>query len=415
MASSSSNTIFAVLVAYALFCFTVPPTTSTIPNLRGGLPSLYMKVAVCDIPRVRGDAAAVAARGMQEVDHDEPHGETHAFIEVMSALLAMMVLADRLPPFKSPTRVATTGFAVLILYAMVSFGIQATMTVTPHLRGCVPSLYMQPTLHAIGGLRGSAVAVTENDMPKVDEGDESLCTFAFVEVLGVLVSIFALASTIPHRRSPTCMTTTCSAILIAYALFSFAMPSSMNTTPYVRGGIPTLYVQPALGDGGGLRGSAISVTTNEMLHLGQDEASLGTFAEVLAVVLSIMALAHRIPQSRSPSGTAITGSAILIAYTLFCFGIPPTLSLTPYVRGGIPSLYMKPVSTSNSGLRGVSVGLAQNGMKSNERDEAHYEWFSDLTDTISESFGPMGYCAALSVPALAMTYLTQRKEHSKIQ
>merc|ERR1719491_2111022 len=123
-----------------------------------------------------------------------------------------MVLADRVPSSKSTTRVVTTASAVLILYTILSFGIVPTMTITPRLRGGIPALYMQPALPAIGGLRGSASAVTENDKPRVDEDDESIGTCAFVEVLAVLVSIIALVSNIPRRRSPTAMTTTCCAI-----------------------------------------------------------------------------------------------------------------------------------------------------------------------------------------------------------
>merc|ERR1719491_766034 len=138
-----------------------------------------------------------------------------------------MVLADRVPSSKSTTRVVTTASAVLILYTILSFGILPTMTITPRLRGGIPALYMQPALPAIGGiqalymqpalpaiggLRGSASTVTENDKPRVDEDDECLGTCAFVEVLAVLVSIIALVSNIPRRRSPTAMTTTCCAI-----------------------------------------------------------------------------------------------------------------------------------------------------------------------------------------------------------
>ena len=66
-----------------------------------------------------------------------------------------------------PTRVATVGCAVLILYVMLSFGIQTTMTVARDFRGAIPSLYRQPTLHGIGSLRGSALAATVYDMPNV--------------------------------------------------------------------------------------------------------------------------------------------------------------------------------------------------------------------------------------------------------
>ena len=140
------------------------------------------------------------------------------------------------------------GYAVLVLYVMLSFGIQTTMTVARHFRGAIPSLYRQPTLHGAGSLRGSAVAVTVNDMPNVNGGDESLCTGASVKVLAAVVSIITLASKITHRRWPTGMTTICLAILIAYALFSFAIPLSMSVAPWIRGGTPPLYLPPARRD-----------------------------------------------------------------------------------------------------------------------------------------------------------------------
>ena len=48
---------------------------------------------------------------------------------------------------------------------MLSFGMQATMTVTPRLRGGIPSLYIQPTPNVFSRLHGSADEV-ENDMLK---------------------------------------------------------------------------------------------------------------------------------------------------------------------------------------------------------------------------------------------------------
>ena len=131
-------------------------------------------------------------------------------------------------------------------------------------------------LFAIGGLRGCAIAVTVNDMPKVDERDEYLGRGVFVEVLGLPVSIIALILKIPHHRSPTGMTTIRSAILFAYALFA----------------------------NGGLRGSADAVTVKGMTKVAERGEYLGRCAlvEVLALLVSIIALVSKIPHRRSHTG-----------------------------------------------------------------------------------------------------------------
>ena len=97
------------------------------------------------------------------------------------------------------------------------------------------------------GLRGSAVPLTVDDTLAVDGRVEYLGRCAFVEVLALLAHIVALASKVPHRRSVTGMATLCSAILIGYALFAI----------------------------GGLRGSAIAVTVNDMPKVDERDEYLG--------------------------------------------------------------------------------------------------------------------------------------------
>ena len=170
------------------------------------------------------------------------------------------------------------------------------------------------------------------------------------------------------------MTITISAILIAYALFSFSAPPSTSATPHLRGGIASPYMQAALRHVSGVRGGAVAEMADET-KLDEETASSGTYtvAEVLAFSMSVMALAQKIPQSRSHSRMMITVSAILVAYALFCFSIPRTMSVTPHVRGAITSLYVQPVFSAKSGLRGAVVSSTLNGMDDAVHDEASEE------------------------------------------
>ena len=75
----------------------------------------------------------------------------------------------------------------------------------------------------------------------------------------------------------------------------------MRVTPSLRGGIPSLYTQRALGATRGLRGVAVEVPGLEMPNVDQDETSFGlcTLCEVNVLLVSLMALVQRIPSSRT--------------------------------------------------------------------------------------------------------------------
>ena len=122
-------------------------------------------------------------------------------MEVLDLLVSIIALVSKIPHLRSPTGMTAICPAILIAWA----------------------------LFAIRGLRGRTVAVTENDMPKADVGDESSGTCAFVAVLAVVVPFIALAPKTPHRRSPTV-------------------------------GIPSHYMQPTLRAFGCLRRSTVAVT-----------------------------------------------------------------------------------------------------------------------------------------------------------
>lgn len=310
----------------------------------------------------------------------------------------------------------TTGSAMLIAYTLYCFSMQPTTSATPNLRGGVPSLYMKPTALASPGLRGASAVEASPTLSQTVAPREA---YAIFEVMAVLIAMVTVAQCVPTWRPPTRITIIGCAILIAYAMFSLCIQSSMNVTPRLRGGIPSLYVQPVLITTHGLRGVVTEVARHEMPRVDQDETSFGPNAclEVVGVLVAVMALAQRVPACRSPSRMTTTVSAFLIAYALFSLGAPPSMSLTPRLRGGTPSFYMQPALRTTSSLRGIVTDGASNEMQTPDLAEAayeSYESFTDLADIIVQNLSPIAYWGALSVPAMAMAHFTQRKVHSKL-
>jgi len=291
MVSSKVTTGSAILIAYTLYAFSIGPAKSETPSLRGGAPSLYIEPTALPARGLRGAGSAVEPP--LKVDHDDAPFEAYAVLEIMAVLIAMVTVVQCVPTCRSPTRTTTIGSAILIAYTMFSFCMQSSMDVTPSLRGGTPSLYTQRALGATRGLRGVAIEVPGIEMPNVDQDETSFGPCTLFEVIALLVALMALVQRIPSSRTPTRVTTTVSAILIAYALFSFGVPAAMNWTPRLRGGIPAIYMQPALrATGGGLRGNADEVyETHESFADLADNLVQTSSPMLYWVVLAVPAMA----------------------------------------------------------------------------------------------------------------------------